>query len=312
MADFNVVQPKHHDVYPFISTAGKLANVSSGKSVLVVGAGSGIGKAIAIAFAETGASNVVISSRRQANLDAVKSDIVAKSPKANVLAIAADAAKPVDIDKLFENIKAAGITLDVLVNSQGLRLSRKSIYDSDPDDWWTEIEVMLRSPYLTTRAFLHAIPKPVTRPEIPDRSIINITSIAGHALLPLGSSYSIPKIGLDRLTEFSAAEATHWGVQSIAIHPGGVPDTGITSTAPAFMHPYYTETAELAANATVYCTTPAAAYLNGRYVDVRWDLEELEKHSERIVEEDLLKASILGDARQKPPPAMMKVFETQA
>ena len=297
MTEFKLIDSTRHDVYPFISTNDGLANASNGRSVLVIGAGTGIGRQVAIAFAESGAANVILSSRREVNINEVKQVIQDKCPKTNVLAIAADAAQADQVDVMFSQIKEAGITLDVLVNSQGARKSRARIADSEPDEWWDDLESYLKSPYLTTRAFLRSLKKPDTLPKEPNKAIINITSIAANALLPLGNVYSLAKVGLNRFTEYTAAEGEAYGVQSIAVHPGGVANTDTTKHSPAFMIPYYTETVELAAGAVVYCSTPRAAYLSGRYVDVTWDFEELEKQKERIVKEDLLKTSILGETR---------------
>lgn len=62
MSEFDVVQPKYHDVYPYIST-GTLANSAKHRSILIVGGGSGIGKAAAISFAQAGADNIVLTGR---------------------------------------------------------------------------------------------------------------------------------------------------------------------------------------------------------------------------------------------------------
>jgi hypothetical protein len=59
--------------------------------------------------------------------------------------------------------------------------------------------------------------------------------------------------------------------------------------------------AELSTATALYLSTPRAAYLSGRYVDARWDLQELEsKHKDRIVGEDLLKMSLLGEKKPQP------------
>lgn len=235
MAEFDLVQPQHHDVYPFISAASGLIDASKNRSVLVVGAGSGIGKAIAHAFAETGASTVVITGRRASNLEDVKKSLNAAFPNTQVLAIATDAAEPAGVDKLFSEIAAANITLDVLVNSQGTTNSRKSIRNSDPEDWWADWAVMVRSPYLTTRGFLRSLPVPNERPVAPSRAIVNVSSIGSNLLLPSHTTYGAPKAALNRFTEYTAVEGTLLGVQAVCYHPGGIADTDITKHSPAYM-----------------------------------------------------------------------------
>lgn len=309
MAEFDLVQPKHHDVYDFISSTSGLIDASKNRSVLVVGAGSGIGMAIAHAFAQTGASTVVITGRRASNLEDVKKSLNAAFPNTQVLAIPADAAEPAGVDKLFSEIAAANITLDVLVNSQGLTKSRASIRNSDPDAWWGDWAVMVRSPFLTTRAFLRSVPVPAERPAAPSRAIVNVSSIGANLLLPIHSAYGAPKAAVNRFTEYTAVEGVPLGVQAICYHPGGIADTDITKNSPAFMKGMYNESPELAALTAVYLSTPKASYLTGRYVDARWDLGELEGKKEKIMKEDLLKTALLGHARLNLGPQLRDLAE---
>lgn len=58
----------------------------------------------------------------------------------------------------------------------------------------------------------------------------------------------------------------------------------------------------------MFLSTERASYLSGRYVDARWDLEELEKFKDRIVEEDLLKMAILGSERMPLSDDLRKVI----
>lgn len=298
MAEFDIVQPKHHDVYSFISTTA-LTNAAKDRSILIVGGGSGIGKAAAISFANAGASNVVLTGRRPSKLEDVKTELNNRFPQINVLPIAVDSSDVSDVGSLFAQIKDAGIVLDVLINSAGLHLNSSTIIDSDPELWWKEYEIMLKGPYLTTRAFLRSLPKSDINPEIPTRAIVNLSSLASNCLLPLCSAYGVIKSALNRLTEWTATEATGLGVQAIALHPGGIPDTDMTSEAPDWAKALNTETAELAGQTILYLSTNDAAYLNGRWIDARWDMEDLKSREEDIVRGDLLKTSILGAFRMQ-------------
>lgn len=99
-------------------------------------------------------------------------------------------------------------------------------------------EIMLKGPYLMTRKFMQAIPKGNQSPS----AIVNVSSIGGMMVLPNGSSYAISKSALNRLTTFTAAEGVGRNIQAIAYHPGGIPDTGLTSQSQAWMRQFYTET----------------------------------------------------------------------
>jgi NAD(P)-dependent dehydrogenase (short-subunit alcohol dehydrogenase family) len=304
-----LIEAKRHDVYPFIDPNSNLTGAAAGRNVLVIGAGSGIGKAIALAFAETGASHVVITGRREKNLEDVKASIEQAYPQTYVHAIAADASKTSSVDELFAKIKDAGIELDVLVNSQGQRTCRSRIIDADPDAWWDDYESMVKSPFLTTRAFLRSLKKPDTRPSTPTRAVINVGSAAAYWRLPLQTAYAPVKAALARLTEYTALENPELGVQAIAYHPGGVANTDLTKGAAPWMMQYYTETPELAAMVAVYLSTPRAEYLNGRQIDATWDLEELEGLKDRIVKDDLFKMSLLGADRPVIPDWMRAPHE---
>lgn len=149
----------------------------------------------------------------------------------------------------------------------------------------------MKGSYVVARAFLrqHTPGKPA--------AIINTSSIASYHEPPTNSSYATSKAAVNRITEWIASENKDDGIQAIAYHPGGIAGTEMTSKAPDFMLPLFTETPELAAGTVLYLSTPRAMYLCGRYVDATWDLEELERHKDRIESEDLLKMSLLGDVR---------------
>jgi hypothetical protein len=59
-----------------------------------------------------------------------------------------------------------------------------------------------------------------------------------------------------------------------------------------FWKPYAKDTPELAGSATVWLSTPAARFLNGRYTTANWDVEELVKRQEEVVQKDLLKVKL--------------------
>ena len=78
------IKTNHHDVYPAIDSSTTLAGTAQGKTILITGAGRGIGRAIAQAFAKAGATRVIITSRTQSELDQVESDITKVSPDVKV------------------------------------------------------------------------------------------------------------------------------------------------------------------------------------------------------------------------------------
>ena len=261
-------------------------------------------------FAQASAARIILVGRRLEVLEKVKGDLCSAYAKCHVLAESCDVSEEKDVEGLFAKLKSLNTEVDVLVNNAGVNLSRNPVKESEAEDWlktfvgdmWLLVcravlisffdqEINLKGPYIVARAFLHQ-----HTPGKP-AAIVMTSSLGSYALVPSASAYGASKAALNRITEYIAAENKDDGVQAIAFHPGGVGGTDLTSKSPAFMRRFYTETPELAAGTVVYLTTHRAAYLNGRYVDARWDLEELERLKEKIEKEDLLRLSLLGDER---------------
>ena len=73
----------------------------------------------------------------------------------------------------------------------------------------------------------------------------------------------------------------------------------MTQGTPDFLNCYLNDTAQLGAGAMVWLSTAGREWLGGRYVDVRWDVDELEGLREMIVEGDLLKMGMVGSMRPR-------------
>ena len=113
----------------------------AGKHVIVTGGGTGVGAAIAEAFAEAGAA-VTIIGRRQEKLEESKASIEKLSPGAKVNFHAADTT---DAKRMKEVAAKAG-QWDILVLNAGRIMKPASIVDSDVDEWWNVFEVRETSP----------------------------------------------------------------------------------------------------------------------------------------------------------------------
>ena len=92
----------HHDVYADIDPADALTDAAKGLCVLVTGAGRGVGRAEAIAFAQAGAKKVVLTSRSKDELDEVKAAIDALGKGTDVVIHTADITDEKSVDELFE------------------------------------------------------------------------------------------------------------------------------------------------------------------------------------------------------------------
>lgn len=182
------------------------------------------------------------------------------------------------------NALPAGTPPDILVNNAGINADFK-IVDSDPAKWWRDFEVNVKGTYLVTRAYLRLLNgRPGT--------ILNVSTSISDAVLPNMSSYATSKHAINRFTECVQLEHGHQGVRCVAFHPGGIASTGMGQRAPLQFRGSLLDTPELAAGTALYLSTSEASYLNGRLVFADWDLEEVEKLKDEIVQDNLLVSRI--------------------
>ena len=123
----------------------------SGRRALVTGASSGIGRAIALAFAQAGAAVVVNHLGRATEADALVREI--HSLGAQAWAIEADVSRSADVTRLAAQAAQRCGAVDVLVNNAGV-IQEKPFLDTTEDDWDRMLAVDLKSVFLTARAFL--------------------------------------------------------------------------------------------------------------------------------------------------------------
>lgn len=177
-----------------------------GKTALITGGASGIGKAIAEAFAEQGARVVIVD----VNLDAATK--TAKEIGENNLALSCDVAKSESVNSCVENaIKEAG-KIDILVNCAGIvaLAPAESLSDSD---WNRTIDINLSGMYFMTRAVgNHMLANGKGK-------IINMASQAATIALDQHVAYCASKFGVLGLTKVIAAEWAGRGVTANTISP---------------------------------------------------------------------------------------------
>ncbi|MBM4438288.1 MAG: SDR family oxidoreductase [Actinobacteria bacterium] len=186
--------------------------VLDGQVALITGASRGIGKGIALAFAQAGAS-LTIAARNVELLEQAATELRTYGPP--VLAVPTDVSEEAQVQRLFERALSAHGRLDVLVNNAGVG-RHAPIVDSDMNDWDATIATNLRGPFLCTRAALRAmIPRKRGR-------IINIASISSQRVRPHTASYSASKFGLWGLTQVTALEGRPHGISCSCLNPGNV------------------------------------------------------------------------------------------
>ncbi|BGP51570.1 hypothetical protein JCM10450v2_007517 [Rhodotorula kratochvilovae] len=294
-----------HDVYPAIDPADALADAAKGYSVLVTGAGRGVGRAEALAFAQAGAKKLVLTSRSQGELDDVKQAIDALKKGTEVILHGGDITDESSVDQLFD---VAG-ELDVLINNAGYLEPCTPIRESNPADWTRSININLTGTYLATRAFLRSAEKhgrlDPARAGMPEHSgkpgltVINTSSVGSVGTRPGFSGYQPAKTMVNRFTEFLHFEEPL--VRTFSMHPGGVMTKLARESMPPDTHGLLTDKAELAAGFSVWLATqPKADFLRGRYVSANWDVTDLLKKAPEIVARDLLWTRVVGQEQVMP------------
>ena len=181
------------------------------KVVLVTGATSGIGRAVALRFAES-AARVAAIGRSVAALRQVGDEI--KSAGGTPLTIAADVTNEEDVRNLMQRAVGEFERLDVLVNAAG-HISTGSIEDTSLAAWDKMLDVNLRAVFhLMQLATPHLIET--------QGNIVNISSVTGLRSFPGVLAYCVSKAGVDQLTRCAALELAPKNVRVNAVNPGVV------------------------------------------------------------------------------------------
>lgn len=186
----------------------------SGKVAVVTGAGSGIGEAAALRLAEGGASVVVIS-RTQDEIDAVRDSIVAKGGKA--LSVVADVSEADDVARVVQQTLGEFGRIDIVVANAGINGMWAPIDDLKPDEWDKTIKVNLRGTYLTLH---HTVPLLKKQ----GGSIIIVSSINGNRTFtsPGATAYSATKAAQVAMAKQLALELGEDGIRVNAVCPGAI------------------------------------------------------------------------------------------
>lgn len=200
------------DLDPFLCNMTEKENIL-GKNILLIGGGSGMGKASAIALSQFGAK-VVIAGRKKNNLDSTK--LESQSPE-NILAKESDVTDRRSLDELFSWFDKEVGNLDCLINAAGINVAMRSMQELDPEDWDRLININLTGSYNVLRSGLELM-----RPQ-KKGLIILINSVAGKRSVPLGGiGYNASKFGLTGLGLGLAEEEKNNGIRITNLYPGEV------------------------------------------------------------------------------------------
>ncbi len=203
-------------------TAGRFARRFAGQLILVTGAGSGIGRATALAFADAGARVVAVD--RAPETAARTAELCLQRGAPDAWAEIADVSDERAMERLAERVAAEYGVVDVLVNNAGIGLAG-AFLDTTPDDWRAVLDVNLWGVIHGCRLFAR---------QMADRGqgghIVNTASAAAYQPSRALPAYSTSKAAVLMLSECLRAELAPHRIGVTAVCPGFV-NTGITATA---------------------------------------------------------------------------------
>jgi NAD(P)-dependent dehydrogenase (short-subunit alcohol dehydrogenase family) len=185
------------------------------RTVLVTGAGSGIGRAVALAFAAEGAQ-VVVAGRRREPLDDTAALIEEAGGKA--LALTADVSRAADVQAVVSAAVDHFGSLDVAVNNAGVFRGGQPLADLSESDWTEQLDINVTGVFHALQAEVRQM-----RSQPSGGAIVNIASIFGvHARHPGATAYAATKAAVSVLTRGAALDHIGDGVRINAVSPGPV------------------------------------------------------------------------------------------
>lgn len=183
------------------------------KVAVITGGGRGIGREIALAYAQAGA-DVVLAARSLEALEKTKADIEKTGRQA--LAVSTDLRQPESVQNMAEQVLNHFGHIDVLVNNSGIGGPSAPLWEIDLADWDEVFAINVRGTYLCCKTFLPAMI------ERGSGSIIIISSITGKRPLLNRTPYAASKLALVGLARTLAWETGQYGIRVNVISPGAV------------------------------------------------------------------------------------------
>jgi NADP-dependent 3-hydroxy acid dehydrogenase YdfG len=195
----------------------------TGRIVWVTGAGTGIGRAIALAFAQAGA-RVVLTGRRPAML--AETAALLEDAGYTAMQLPADVADADDVARAHAEIVAALGEVQILVNNAGTNAAKRHWRDLAPTDMARIVDVNLKGPFLCSIAVLPAMRR------AGGGTIIHVVSNAATGIFAVaGPTYTASKHGARAMSATLNAEEGIHGIRSVCINPGEV-ETPILDSRP--------------------------------------------------------------------------------
>jgi len=234
-----------------------------GKTILVTGASGGIGKSIALSFADAGGNVIVHYFNNSQNAEELVSEINNKGGRS--IKVCGNLSIQDDVDQVFQKVHKEFGSVDVLINNAGIYLSFYPITDMPLDEWQKLMDANLTSVFLCTQSAGKLMSK-----NKKGGSIINISSIEGLSPVIGHSHYNASKAGLLMFTRSSAQEMGPNKIRVNTVSPGLIWKNGLDEEWPEGVNSWLRNCplgsiglAEDVANACLFLASPLAKWITG-------------------------------------------------
>jgi NAD(P)-dependent dehydrogenase (short-subunit alcohol dehydrogenase family) len=238
-------------------------NLLAGKTILITGAGDGIGQAAANSYAQLGAT-VILLGKTVSKLEAVYDEIVAKGySEPAIYPLDLNGATEEDYNVLNQTIAAEFGALDGLLNNAGILGPRKPLENITAQQWAEVIQVNLTSTFLITKALLPALKT------AHNASIIMTSSGVGRKGRAYWGAYAVSKFGLEGLTQVLADELENTtNIRVNCINPRAT-NTRMRRTAYPSEHPDENPSSDEIMPLYNYLMGDDSKSINGESIDAR-------------------------------------------
>lgn len=241
-------------------------NLLQGKTALITGAARGIGRAIALRFADEGAEVAFTDLNYDDNSKSLENELNTKGVKAK--AYASDASDFADTEKVVNQIVEQFGKIDILVNNAGITKDTLLMRMTE-EQWDLVIKINLKSVFNFTKA--------ATKSMMKNRygSIINLSSVVGVGGNAGQSNYSASKAGIIGFTKSIARELGSRNIRSNAVAPGFI-QTEMTAALPQEVREEWINkiplrrggTPDDVANVCLFLASDLSSYVSGQVINI--------------------------------------------